>query len=135
MNLKEFFDKNPGLLTQFEKCANKDDFMSVARENNMRFRPGKLDEVREYVLSVSGKNNSSKISASGKNGSSEISASGKNDSSEISASGKNDSSEISDDALSMASGGTGEGMPTSEIGNNTKIVELELGGTPTILVQ
>ena len=124
MNLKEFFDKNPGLLTQFEKCANKDDFMSVARENNMRFRPGKLDEVREYVLSVSGKNNSSKISASGKNGSSEISASG-----------KNDSSEISDDALSMASGGTGEGMPTSEIGNNTKIVELELGGTPTILVQ
>ncbi len=102
MNLKEFFDKNPGLLTQFKKCTNKDDFMSVAQENNIRFGAGKLDEVYAYVLS---------------------------------ASGKNDSSEIDDDALSMASGGAREGIPTSEIGNNTSIAELELGGTSVTLIQ
>ncbi len=56
MNLKEFFEKNPGLLSQFKKCASKDDFMSVAQENNIRFAAGKLDEVYLYVKSIDKEN-------------------------------------------------------------------------------
>ena len=52
MNLKDFFDKNPGLLSQFKKCTSKDDFMSVAQANNIRFGSGKLDEVYEYIKAI-----------------------------------------------------------------------------------
>lgn len=52
MNLKDFFEKNPGLLEQFKKCSSKDEFMKVAQENNVRFAAGKLDEVYEYIQSA-----------------------------------------------------------------------------------
>ena len=56
MNLKEYFEKNPGLLSQFKKCASKDEFMNVAQANNIRFGGDKLDEVYEYILSTEKEN-------------------------------------------------------------------------------
>ena len=52
MNLKEYFEKNPGLLSQFKKCTSKDEFMNVAQANNIRFGGNKLNEVYEYILST-----------------------------------------------------------------------------------
>ena len=52
MNLKEYFEKNPGLLSQFKKCTSKDEFMNVAQANNIRFGGNKLNEVYEYILSM-----------------------------------------------------------------------------------
>ena len=54
MTLKEYFEKNPGLLDQFKKCNSKDEFMQVAQENNMRFSGDRLDEVYAYVLKEKG---------------------------------------------------------------------------------
>jgi|GEM_PF-6797769 len=54
MTLKEYFEKNSGLLDQFKKCNTKDEFMQVAQENNIRFSGDRLDEVYAYVLKEKG---------------------------------------------------------------------------------
>ena len=49
MTLKEYFEKNPELLDQFKKCTNEDEFMQVAKENNISFGRDRLKEVYNYV--------------------------------------------------------------------------------------
>lgn len=49
MTLKEYFEKNPELRAQFEKCTNEDEFMQVAKENNISFSRDRLKEVYDYV--------------------------------------------------------------------------------------
>lgn len=54
MTSKEYFEKNPELLGQFKKCNSKDEFMQVAKENNIRFSGDRLDEIYAYVLKEKG---------------------------------------------------------------------------------
>lgn len=49
MTLREYFEKNPELLDQFKKCTNEDEFMQVAKENNISFSGNRLKEVYDYV--------------------------------------------------------------------------------------
>ena len=62
MNLKDYFEKNPGLLSQFKKCSSKDEFIKVAESNNIRFGAGKLDNVYNYVESLKNSKNGGELS-------------------------------------------------------------------------